>query len=428
VAEEKGILSKMDEYCFDYETERVPETSLRSWWDILAVQFGFIFGSSALVWAMKFTAGFTFIDAIWVFVVGHFLVFWVFYLNGLLGVRERMTTFFIARQAFGPVGTHVIAVLLSFAMVGWMGAQVAATAEGIAAATGINVILLDIILGIGILWSSVVGFKALKRLSNVSVPFFIVVCIAGIVISHSKIGGIGALISAQPTQPMSFMQGISAVIGSIAMMGLVTPDISRYAKSSRDLSVAVIVSFAVGHILIPLAGVLMAMAAGSTNVGVVCWKLLGWWGVLMLILSGWTTADNDIYSAGLALQEVWPNVKRWKICTVVGILGTLAAIFGILKYLISWMVLLAAIAPPAFAIMQADYWVLPLFGVPRGLTEKQGRAINWVAFVCWIVGSFSFYYIKWGVPFINSTLITLVLYTLISIASYKSSHKVSMAN
>lgn len=48
----------------DFEREKVPIGSLKSWWDILAVQFGFMFGSSSLVWAMKFTKGLNFKDTI----------------------------------------------------------------------------------------------------------------------------------------------------------------------------------------------------------------------------------------------------------------------------------------------------------------------------------------------------------------------------
>ena len=34
-------------YVSDYERERVPQEKLRSFWAILAVQFGFMFGSSS---------------------------------------------------------------------------------------------------------------------------------------------------------------------------------------------------------------------------------------------------------------------------------------------------------------------------------------------------------------------------------------------
>jgi len=65
-----------------------------------------------------------FIDILIVFVIGHFLVFWIFYLNVIIGIRERLSTFFIAQQSFGPIGSGIVGMLLAFALIGWMGAQV----------------------------------------------------------------------------------------------------------------------------------------------------------------------------------------------------------------------------------------------------------------------------------------------------------------
>jgi len=407
----------------DFEREKVPVGSLKSWWDILAVQFGFIFGSSALVWAMKFTKGLNFKDTIIVLTIGHFLVYWVFYFNGKLGIRERLSTFFIVRQSFGTIGSAMVAILTSFALVGWMGAQVGATSSGISAATGWNVTVLNIFIGLAMTLTAAIGFKALKKLSDISVPYFLIICVVAIFVALKKIGSMDALFNIQPSSSMSLVTAISAVIGSIVVMGVIVPDISRYARSEKDLNIALIVSFVVGHIVIPVSGVLMALAIGSSNIGFVIFQLIGWAGVLMLILSGWTTGDNDIYSASLALASVIPNVPKWKLASLIGIFGTIAAVAGIINHIIFWLVLLSSLAPPIFGVMQADYWILPLFGIERGLALKGKKIVNWAGVLSWLCGCVVAYKIPFGVGAINGVITSFVLYILISTVWVKSTGK-----
>jgi len=51
----------------------------------------------------------------------------------------------------------------------------------------------------------------------------------------------------------------------------------------------------------------------------------------MLILSGWTTGDVDIYSAAIAMTSFIPKVSKWVLATIAGIIGTVAAVRGILN-------------------------------------------------------------------------------------------------
>ena len=46
-----------------------------------------------------------------------------------------------------------------------------------------------------------------------------------------------------------------------------------------------------------------------------------------MLLAGWTTANPTIYRAGLAMQTITPNWKRWKVTLAVGMITTMAALF-----------------------------------------------------------------------------------------------------
>ena len=409
----------IDQITEDYALSRVPEDKLRNWWAILAVQFGMIFGSTVIIWTVQYSQVLTFRDIIIAFVVGHAIVFVIFMQNGMLGIRERLSTYVLAEQSFGRIGASLISILLAFALMGWMGTQVAAAADAICAATGWNPVLVNVVVGLLMTFTATWGFQGLKRLSDIAVPLFVVVSIAGTVIAWNKIGGIQPLLMIQPTGHMSMKDAISGVIGSIVVMGVITPDITRYCRSDFDWFIGAFISFSIGHMVFPIAGSLMGYAAQSGDAGKVLFSLTGWLGVLSIVLAGWTSGDNNIYSASLGMTQVIPKAKRWHLALTLGILGTLLAVGGILKYLIKWMVLLSAIAPPLFAVMQADYWFLPLLGLDRSLAGKSGAQVNIAAILSWAIGVAAFYKISWGLAVVNSSIVTMIAYCLISVVYYR---------
>ena len=89
----------IDQITEDYALSRVPEDKLRNWWAILAVQFGMIFGSTVIIWTVQYSQILTFRDIIIAFVVGHAIVFVIFMLNGMLGIRERLSTYVLADRS-----------------------------------------------------------------------------------------------------------------------------------------------------------------------------------------------------------------------------------------------------------------------------------------------------------------------------------------
>jgi|GEM_PF-1766743 len=405
----------------DFSQSRVPAGERKTLWQVLTVQFGLMFASSSLLWALTINKGMTFTDTLICFVLGHFVVFWLFFFNGWLGVRERLSTIYLVQQAFGRIGSILVTLLLIFSLIGWMGVQVGSTGLAIHAATGWNLVIVNIVLGVAMTLTAAIGFKALAFLSEIAVPYFVLVCAIGIGLAMKQLGGLDALLLYQPTGSMSMSSGITAVVGSIAVMGLITSDIFRYGKSMKDMTLSVIICFVVGHMIIPLAGVLLAIAAGSSDLGIVVWSMLGWWGVSMLFLSGWTTGDNDLYSAALALSALTEKISKTTCAVIFGLIGTTAAALGITGMIIPYLSILSALAPPIFGIMQADYWTLPkLLGIPRGDVLRKHKSVNVSAVIAWGIAIACFYLLPFGVPVINGILAAFISYIVLSVISKAS--------
>ena len=166
----------------------------------------------------------------------------------------------------------------------------------------------------------------------------------------------------------------------------------------------------------PYAAMLAAQATNKSDF-VTATAALGL-GVLVFICAifcVWTTQDNNIYSAGLALQNVMKDTKlegKVKHAVLAVIVATAAAIFaavGATKFLLPVVQTLSVLLPPIPGLIIAE-----AFFVKR---SKEKKNINWVAIITWIVGTVVgevALKLNFFIPAILSMVVTFVLYIIMS--------------
>lgn len=178
----------------------------------------------------------------------------------------------------------------------------------------------------------------------------------------------------------------------------------------------------------PIAAMLLALAAGSSDFATVMLKMGGFWGFIMIVLGAWTSNDNALYSSSLALSEIIKGVKRWKLAIIIGIIASVLASFIDLSMYADLMLLMGAFTIPIIGITLSDFYILPKIGLDRGLAPKNGENINMAAVIAWIAGgvleaSLDFDVIpnKTGIPGVVLTvLLATVLYTIIMKIKYQN--------
>ena len=83
-----------------------------------------------------------------------------------------------------------------------------------------------------------------------------------------------------------------------------------------------------GHFVAWLAsGILCAAAHGSVAPGPIAYLGGGVAGPSAVVVAGWTTANPTLYRAGLALQTITPDWRRWKVTLRAGVVTTLRHCF-----------------------------------------------------------------------------------------------------
>ena len=351
----------------------------------------------------------------------------------------------MASGALGEKGArYIISTILAIACVGWFGIQSAvcgsafasmgATMLGHEAASATAVAICSIVWGTIMLVTACVGFKGLKWLNYIAVPALVVVCLYGIIASMVKNDG-GAVIAAYNPQVSSgLVFGMSMVVASFALGGLISADYCRFARSRGDVVKSSILGVIPAGLFMLLTGGVMSIVTGQYDISAILASLgVPFFGLIALVLATWTTNVTNAYSGGLALSNLLGfDESKFKLTTAIaGAVGTLLAAFGVLGKFQAFLSLMSAVLPPLAGVIIANYWIVSkgkreLFQIQEGVYAPGLISYLVGAFVaCLTGGTFAaFLGLAWlNLPFfvgpVNGIIVSLVLYTVIVKATKK---------
>ena len=78
-----------------------------------------------------------------------------------------------------------------------------------------------------------------------------------------------------------------------------------------------------------------------------------------VIVAGWTTANPTIYRAGMAFQAILPNLSRFKITFMAGMVATFAGLFPAFAWkLLGFVGLYGTILAPMGAVIFFDWYCI----------------------------------------------------------------------
>lgn len=184
-----------------------------------------------------------------------------------------------------------------------------------------------------------------------------------------------------------------------------------------------------GELLVNMISVLMALALRTNEVFDLMLTLTGLVGASIVIFSTIKMNDINLYSSSLGLSTLLNAIfkKRFDrryLTWVIGILGTIASMLGILDNFVGFLIYLGIAIPPVAGIMVVDYYLLKRDRRELDTTRAAGElptlceAVNPITLVVWaiavVVGWLSSALGPWdtdfGVPALNSLLVSGVLY------------------
>lgn len=179
----------------------------------------------------------------------------------------------------------------------------------------------------------------------------------------------------------------------------------------------------IGHYILPISGIAFALIKGTWDFGEISLFVgkaalgSGLVGALVISLAQWTTNDNNLYSAALALNNILEK-EKWKVALALGVIGSIAGYSGTVNYFVNFMILLGTVVPPMAALLISDYLVLPKLGFDRNynyndISYSNIPFIKWSAIIAWGIGVLVAV-VTPGVAAVNGIIATIIAHVVLT--------------
>jgi cytosine permease len=214
-----------------------------------------------------------------------------------------------------------------------------------------------IVSSILVIVTTIYGFKAIDRLALIAVPFLLLALIAVVVISLQQTS-FDDLVQIEAAD-IDMATAISAVVGAAIVGVVLTPDLTRYTRTTLDCVVASFVGQGGGMISAYVLGMIPVLVWNELE-PMNYMFIMGYGGLALgvLVFATWTTNTVNLYSTALAARASIPLGHYRSVTVVSGIVGTIAALIGIADNLIDFLVVLGLLVPPIAGVYLCDFFLL----------------------------------------------------------------------
>lgn len=391
----------------DFALDHVSDFSKKGFLSMMVVMLGFTFFSASMWAGGKLGAGLTPKELIFSVMAGNLILGCYTALLAAIASRTGLSTHLLARYSFGKSGSYIPSFILGITQVGWFGVGVAMFALPVQKITGFNLYFITAVSGILMTATAWFGIRALTILSFAAVPSIAVLGFFSIGTAFSDFGGIGAWINSVPMEKMSIFTAIGICTASFISGGTLTPDFTRFSKTTKTAVWSTVIAFFIGNSLMFLFGAVGASFYQESDISEVLLKQgMIVWAVIILGLNIWTTNDNALYASGLGFSNITKLPKKYMVL-LNGFLGTLMAVY-LYNNFVGWLNFLNTMIPSIGGIIIADYFILNGRSY-SSLKETDFEKIRPCAVIAWISGVFAAKFIP-GIAPVNSILCAVGVY------------------
>jgi len=417
----------------EFERQPVPKSQLKNWKSFLGMYAGeHAAGTEFLIGPLFLTTGVSAFDLIIGLLVGNLMAVlsWRF-LTAEIAVKNRLTLYYQLEKICGKnlvvfynIANGVLFCFLAGAMI-----TVSATAVGIPFDMEMpkltdtipnSSLFVVIVLAVGAVISIIAarGYNAVAKAANWMSPFIVLAfLVAGIVaLNQLDVGSFSDFwaIWGEGSEPFpgqikfTFWHVMiwSWFCNAAMHIGMSDLSVLRYAdKTSVGWTTAA--GMYVGHYMAWIAAALLYAVylktpeaqsfladgvAPPVAPGPLAYNAIGVFGIVAVIIAGWTTANPTIYRAGLAFQAVIPRASTFWVTILAGTVATIAGIFpAFAMTLLDFVALYGFILAPIGAIIVFEHFFADRMGVIRNYAQNIGISFNWSVLIAWLLSVGIFY-------------------------------------
>ena len=417
----------------EFEREPVPQTHLKGWKSFLGMYAGeHAAGTEFMIGPLFLTAGVSAFDLIIGLIVGNlFAVLSWRFLTAEVAVKHRLTLYFQLEKICGKnlVIIYNLANGILFCFLAGSMITVSATAVGVPfdmempkltdtmpnSATWVIIVLI-----IGALISIIAakGYNMVSKAANWMAPLIVLAFLVCGIVALGQLG-VGNFTDfwalwgeGSDPFPGQIKYGFWHVVlwswfANAAMhIGMSDLTVFRFANSPK-LGWTTAAGMYVGHYMAWIAaallyavylqtpeaqGYLSAGSAPPVAPGPLAYNAIGVFGIVAVVIAGWTTANPTIYRAGLAFQAIIPKTSTFWVTILAGGIATIAGLFpAFAMKLLDFVALYGFILAPMGAIIVFQHFFGERAGIQVNFAETAGISFNSSVLIAWVVSSGGFY-------------------------------------
>ena len=420
----------------EFEREAVPNSRTIGWKSFLGMYAGeHAAGTEFVIGPLFLTTGVSAFDLIVGLLIGNFLAVlcWRF-LTAEIAVNHRLTLYYQLEKICGKklvtfynVANGALFCFLAGAMI-----TVSATAVGIpfgmempkltdTMPNGITWVIIVLVIGTVISLVASKGYHTVAKVSNWLSPIIVLAFVACGIVALSQLGvkNLSDFWNIWGTGSEPFPGQIKYTFWHVVMwswfcnaamhIGMSDLSVFRYAKSAKA-GWTTAAGMYVGHYMAWIAAALLYAVyvqspeaqsflanneAPPVAPGPLAYNAIGVFGILAVIIAGWTTANPTIYRAGLAFQAILPKASTLWMTLLAGGIATIAGLFpAFAMKLLGFVALYGFILAPVGAIIVFEHFFAKKAGIVKHYAEKAGISFNISVFLAWGLSFGVFYFIS----------------------------------
>ncbi len=420
----------------EYEREQVPQSKLKGWLSFLGMYAGeHAAGTEFVIGPLFLTTGVSAFDLIIGLLLGNLMAVlsWRF-LTAEIAVKHRLTLYYHLEKITGKklVTLYNLANGVLFCFLAGSMITVSATAVGIpfdmempkltdTMPNGTTWVIIVLVIGFVISLIAAKGFNTVSKAANWMSPLIVLGFIVAGIVALNQLG-VGSFsdfwnIWGEGSDPypgqvkytfwhVFFWSWFANAAMHIGMSDL---SVFRFAKKPAS-GWTTAAGMYVGHYMAWIAAALLyavyiqspeaqaLLSAGEAPAvapGPLAYNAIGVFGIIVVILAGWTTANPTIYRAGLAFQAVLPKASTFWVTIIAGSIATIAGLFpAFAMKLLDFVALYGFVLAPIGAIIVFEHFFADKVGIVSNYAEKAKLNFNFSVLIAWALSFGIFYYIS----------------------------------
>lgn len=416
-------MMKIDKVLEDYANHKVPEEKRKPLWHLCIILFAAVVTIPIFMVSQAIISQVGFIEAASSTFIAFLIITFLASFMAYIGAKTNLTVAMISKITFGDHGGKIASFMMGLTLLMWFGVTVDFFGNSLgnilSSNFGIEIPLkvITVISGLLMMSSAIVGFKGLDKVSIFFTPIIIAIFAVMLYKVFRIENSIDVLLGAEQSS-MTMSSIISVWIGACAVGILLPPDITRFARSSRQGITSYLFSGLVfSPIVIVVSMILLKIAGQDSFANLIGFLNIGILGAVLLFAATWTTNDNNLYSSALSISVLFSKIAKWKVATVLGLLGIALGVSQVFAYFIPILTILGVCLVPIAGVIIADYFVLNKKRYNLSYTRKK---LNVLAITSWLIASLIGVMMSNGlihsfcsVPAIDALFLAFVMYIFI---------------